>query len=111
MKIDFKHPACFSKVLVGETIAPNQKTIDRFFAWEKASKNPCNDKIMVMRQTINDTMRGWLVTDMEVYESRTGRLVKSLKRNIESDGSFKTKLVFIDKFGIKQNRTIEHPTK
>ena len=111
MKIDFRPASKFAKVLVGETVAPNKKSVDRFFAYEKVSRNPYNDKIMVMRQTINETKRGWLVTDMEVFDSKSGRVVKSLKRNVEQDGSFETKLTFIDKSGNKQNRTFEHPAK
>jgi len=111
MKIDFIPPKTFSRFLVGETVNPQKKIVDRFFAYEKPSRNVYKSQIRVMRQTIEDTPRGWLVTDMEVFDSKSGRVVKSLKRNVEQDGSFETKLTFIDKSGNKQNRTFEHPAK
>ena len=55
MKIDFRPSAKFAKVLVGETISSDQKSVDRFFTYEKSSRNPFNNKIRVMRQTLNET--------------------------------------------------------
>lgn len=111
MKIDFRPASKFAKVLVGETVAPNKKSVDRFFAYEKVSRNPYNDKIMVMRQTINETKRGWLVTDMEVFDSKTGKAVKTLRREVDDEGNFVTDLKFIDKKGKKQNKSISHLVK
>lgn len=111
MKIDFRPANKFAKVLVGETQAPNKKSVDRFFVYEKLSKNPYNTKTMVMRQTISETKRGWLVTDMDVYDSKTGRVLKSLKRDVDENGNFNTELKYIDIYGKKQNKTVSHSAK
>lgn len=111
MKIDFNPVKTYSKVLVGETISPNKKVVDRFYVWEKQSRNPYNEKIMVMRQTINETKKGWLVTDMEVFDSKTGKAVKTLKREVDDEGNFVTHLKFIDKKGKKQTKSISHEAK
>jgi len=110
MKIDFR-PTTFSRVLVGESGTLNKKVVDRLFVWEKPSKNPYNNKIMVMRQTISETKRGWLVTDMDVYDSKTGRVLKSLKRDVDENGNFNTELKYIDIYGKKQNKTVSHSAK
>ena len=108
MKIDFKPSAKFAKVLVGETISSDKKSVDRFFAYEKSSRNPYNNKIRVMRQTLNETQRGWLVTDMEVYDSKTGRIIKTLKRNVDEEGKFNTQIVNVGVTGKKNLKQIEH---
>ena len=108
MKIDFRPSAKFAKVLVGETISSDQKSVDRFFAYQKPSRNPYNSKIRVMRQTLNETQRGWLVTDMEVYDSRTGRIIKTLKRVVGDEGKFNTQIVNVGLTGKKNLKQIEH---
>lgn len=111
MKIDFRPAAKFSEVLVGENVSRDAKTVDRYFAYQKPHKNIYIERPMVMRQTINETKRGWLVTDMEVYDSKTGRVVKSLKREVGENGSFVTKLMTLAKNGKKNTKTVEHPAK
>ncbi len=108
MKIDFRPAGKFSKVLAGESVANDNKTVSRYFAYMKSSRNKSIQHPRVMRQVISETKRDWLVTDMEVFDSKTGRLIKSLKRTVDQDGNFITKLMTIMENGKKNLKTIEH---
>jgi len=111
MKIDFRPAGKFPQVLVGEATTNDNKTVNRYFAYMKSSRNKSIQHPRVMRQEIRETKRGWLVTDMEVFDSNTGRVIKSLKRTVDKDGNFVTKLMTLGLCGNKNFKTIEHLKK
>lgn len=111
MKIDFRPVAKFSEVLVGENVSNDAKTVDRYFAYLKQGNNPYLQRPRVMKQTIEETSIGWLVTNMEVFDSKTGRVIKSLNRNVDEEGNFITKIMTLSNSGKKQEKTVEHPAK
>lgn len=87
MNIHFT-PKSFDTNLVAQFTDKSTGKLRRVFQYEQPSKNKHIDKTRILIQDLAQKGKSWIVSDYEVYDTKSGKVVKSLKRDMTGEDSF-----------------------
>lgn len=87
MNIHFT-PKRFDTNLVAQYTDKSTGKLRRVFQYEQPSRNMHIDKTRVLIQDLAQKGKSWIVSDYEVYDTKSGKVVKSLKRDMTGEDSF-----------------------